>query len=158
MTPLITMLEQADCGSRELDWAIAYALGMGTDVEREVYEKHGDMWATKDPALRMTPLQRRHGCHFTYSRPGREGRRIRTAEQFITVCTGPQPLLNAPHYTTSIDAALTLLPAKAWWRLSHGGCGYLADINGNDCQQAATPALALITAILKATPTRETTE
>ena len=103
---LIERLCAATEGSRELDHAIAYDGAIGTEIEREVYEQHGAKWLTDDPKLRMSPLQKRHGCFYKYSRPGREGRHIRTSEQFVGIVTGPQPLRDCPRYTTSLDAAL----------------------------------------------------
>ena len=70
----------------------------------------------------------------------------------------PILLTKVPHYTTSIDAALTLVPEG--WSLYHldtfGGGGYCevtpSDGDESDCinGQASTPALALCIAALKA--------
>ena len=63
------------------------------------------------------------------------------------------PLGLIPHYTTSLDAALTLVPeGMAWTILSgalHAAC--VGDAStGNPVTKAATPALALCIAALKA--------
>ncbi len=67
----------------------------------------------------------------------------------------------APHYTTSIDAALTLVPERAVWALSCNDeypglfrgtvMPRLSDDNASDATvHAPTPALALCIAALKA--------
>lgn len=113
MSDLITMLEQADCGSRELDAATYEALGRPWDDDPREYS-------------------------------------------FLTGWDCPPP------YSTSLDAALSALP-EGWlpeqmsWSVE--GSPVVASIwnrqNGDayrSCDgEAKTPALALITAILKAT-------
>ena len=61
-----------------------------------------------------------------------------------------------PRYTTSIDAALTLVPAGFDWRVGHyaghpnaGAVVATPEIEATRCD-AATPALALCAAALKA--------
>ena len=69
----------------------------------------------------------------------------------------------APVYTTSLDAALMLVPSEAFWRLGHDGDGAdpsefraqvivpaLGGIDAHGIAIAATPALALCAAALKA--------
>lgn len=64
----------------------------------------------------------------------------------------------APRYTASIDAALTLVPEDAFWRIGHDGEGadpslfkaqVLMPMVGQCVSIAATPALALAAAALK---------
>lgn len=70
---------------------------------------------------------------------------------------------SAPSYTASLDAALTLMPSDAFWRLGHDGDGAdpsefraqvlvptLGSIDAHGAAFAATPALALCAAALKA--------
>ena len=64
---------------------------------------------------------------------------------------------NAPHYSTSIDAALTLLPDGYDWIIGnvnghYGGTPY-ACVGSTEQHYAATPALALVAAILRARQT-----
>jgi hypothetical protein len=57
----------------------------------------------------------------------------------------------APHFTTSLDAALTLVPeGRGWLMRSVGGRGFAAISNAGEASQAKTPALALCIAALKA--------
>lgn len=71
----------------------------------------------------------------------------------------------APRYTASIDAALSLMPSEAFWRLGHDGEGgdpslFLATVFTPEIDRASrpfdavasTPALALLAAILKGLP------
>lgn len=75
---------------------------------------------------------------------------------------GDKGLYGTPKYTGSLDAAMTLVPSDAFWRLGHDGNGadpseYRAQIivpmvGGRDPQGisvAETPALALCAAALK---------
>ena len=75
--------------------------------------------------------------------------------------THDPPLVNLPHYTTSIDAALTLVPEGMEWALSnHGQTGaeqlcwagvFGSPFIGSECDShAATPVLALCIAALRA--------
>lgn len=75
----------------------------------------------------------------------------------------PTGFLQAQNYTGSIDAALTLLPEGKCWRLAHGhlvGCtSAVAEVMERgfgtklSLAEAATPALALLAAILRARQT-----
>ena len=73
---------------------------------------------------------------------------------------GPyQSAEEVPHYTTSLDAALTLVPEGAGWNVWHYTDGYAALV-GKRCEKSigngvegwsdTTPALAFCIAILKA--------
>lgn len=74
--------------------------------------------------------------------------------------SGKNERWNVPPYTSSIDAALTLLPGDAMWRLGHDGKGpdpseFLCEIvSGPECRNycaiAPTAALALCAAALRA--------
>lgn len=68
-----------------------------------------------------------------------------------------------PSYTTSLDAAMTLVPAEAFWRLGHDGDGadpsefraqiIIPRLGGTDARGLAicsTPALSLTAAALRA--------
>jgi hypothetical protein len=65
-------------------------------------------------------------------------------------------MIEAPHYTTSVDAAMTLIPPHVWWMVGKGpkplnGKGdFLATIWVGKACFGATPALALCIAVLKA--------
>lgn len=71
--------------------------------------------------------------------------------------------IEVPRYSTSVDAALTLLPEGKCWRLAHGhlvGCtSAVAEVMERgfgtklSLAEAATPALALLAAILRARQT-----
>lgn len=117
----IASLELASEGSRDLDWQIAYALGLGTEAERAVYGEHGPAGFTAKDAEGFSPLDREHGAHMKWSRPGREGRRIRVSGGYrMYPVTGPQPLRNAPAYTTDLRAALSLVPDGHFWIAGYG--------------------------------------
>lgn len=73
--------------------------------------------------------------------------------------SGGRDYWDAPHYTTSVDAALTLVPEGFDWTLGHtnGGLTIHAEVGGRGDEYmrfGATPALALCAAALRA---RETT-
>jgi hypothetical protein len=55
-------------------------------------------------------------------------------------------------YTASLDAAMTLVPEEAWWSVMRAPCaeGYDAEVASDDPRHAATPALALCAAALRA--------
>jgi hypothetical protein len=57
-----------------------------------------------------------------------------------------------PRYTALLDAAMTLVPEEAWWSVMRAPCaeGYDAEVASDDHRRAATPALALCAAALRA--------
>ena len=78
-------------------------------------------------------------------------------------CTSDNRSHKAPAYTASLDAAMSLVPSEAYWRLGHDGDGadpaeYKADVivpklGGVDARGraiAATPPLALTAAACRA--------
>ena len=134
MTDLLSRLQEAEGGSRELDGDIA-----------ELVQPEG---LRKQQAACLNTLkraQRRKG----YTEPdlGEWYRTNPTSESW-----------KAPPYTTSADAALQLMPEGKWWVLNSGvqtgqalalvggskGWGDKAEAN------ASTPALALCAACIKA--------
>lgn len=62
--------------------------------------------------------------------------------------------LDRPYYTSSIDAALTLVPERMGWQVnaSHNGESFyaFAFVGRGSYEEAATPAIALCIAALKA--------
>ena len=54
-----------------------------------------------------------------------------------------------PHYTTSIDAALTLVPEGCRWDIQQDKTAAFASIDGETTGRCATPALALCIAALQ---------
>lgn len=62
-----------------------------------------------------------------------------------------QPV-KAPLYTSSIDAALTLVPKGLYWEVHQDNCALVRGPNGHDYigWQAASPAIALCIAALRA--------
>lgn len=132
LTELIERLEKADAGSRELDAAI-----------------HCAIWPERitHPNLAPGMTMRDYGDE-------RTNRQVASAE-YIHKDRGP-----APHYTTSLDAALTLVPE---------GCHYAVGIEADFtpfavvsfgekgfAQTAETEILALVIAALKARAGKDT--
>lgn len=61
---------------------------------------------------------------------------------------------NAPRYTASLDAAMTLVPEGAYWAVKHyPNAKCAADVFGTRQGYAATPAVALCAAALRARAT-----
>jgi len=149
MTTLIERLAQATEGSRELDWAIAYLAGIGNEKERKLYAQIGGR-AFDEDAKGISPYGYARGDR-TRSEwaSGSRGRRGHYEEVVLRACDGPSPLLRCPHYTTSIDAALTLVSGPDW-RLAKSKRGATAGIGKGNYVDAATPALALCIAALRA--------
>lgn len=57
------------------------------------------------------------------------------------------------HYTASLDAAMTLLPDRAWWSVEAQPLGsgkYLSECGDERVASAVSPALALCAAALRA--------
>jgi hypothetical protein len=61
---------------------------------------------------------------------------------------------NVPPYTASLDAAMSLVPEGRFWRIDRDSAGHWARVSGILCG-AATPALALCAASLKALASQE---
>ena len=108
MDDLIKRLENAEKGSRELDKAIARALGF-----RIAASTGGPMIMRQNDNVASWDL---------------------------------------PHYTTSLDAALTLVPEEFDWLVSHvnGGLTIFAQVGPGKEYFAETAPLALCIAALKA--------
>jgi len=132
LTSLIERVEAATVGSRELDILVGAAVDLRVD-----------------------------GCPQSF----RSSFELCGMEQMLRMVESPQNILREalPRYTTSIDAALTLLPDGKCWRLAHGhlvGCtSAVAEVMERgfgtklSLAEAATPALALLAAILRARQT-----
>lgn len=128
MTDLIKRLEEAEAGSRELDALVFRRFGGPLPKEFAGY-----------------------GVELTWQ-----------ADGSATMPVGEmQVRYDPPAYTTSLDAALALaervLPEWGWYAGGSRGehCGRLDTPDGCDFEEAyaATPALALCIAVLKATDT-----
>lgn len=143
LSDLIAKLESASEGSRELDAEIWWHIGKPTFAEKP--NRDPEWWAANphlDPDATWglpVPL-------------------LEIIEQKL-----------GPHYTTSLDSALTLVPEGAWWLVgrdtgndsplrnfgSRGGSCFHAQCDTNygvaeNKHRAATPALSLTIAALKA--------
>ena len=140
LTSLSQRLEQAEGADRELD-ALIYAQA----VAGEMIDAEGCLWARVRP---------------------------RTATM-VMVKGQPKTVPSyVPAYTASIDAAMSLVPREAFWRVGHDGEGpdpslFRADVlhtnpakpmpeaRGHFCATAATPALALASAAIRALAAQE---
>lgn len=140
LSTLITMLEKAEAGSRELDRDIFVAF-FCRPVPPEGYEWPGTPWARVMPSDRMW---------------------IRTSDGIPTDGT------LAPAYSTSIDAAVALVAEKLpGWTIASLGQddgkrwhaelrkGYRTSYSTVALAGSPTPALALILALLKAMEGRD---
>lgn len=132
--------EAASEGSRELDAEIAIVTFYGG-------------WNDLDDARDVTRARKTLISHG--ARPG----------DFEIVGFSGVSLRSSPAYTASIDAAMTLVDAEWFWRIGHDGEGpdpsmFRADIGGSVSfgfvkATAATPALALCAASLRALAEKE---
>ncbi len=133
MTDLLTRLEQAKEGSRELD----------AEIHCHVHK-----------GQRMTHPKLPRG--YTMTDLGNKARNEnRARSQFIHSDRGP-----APHYTTSLDAALTLVPPNHEWSAGNdaenqkGWAKVGKEVWDENFDEyvvvSATPALALCIAALRA--------
>lgn len=118
LSSLISRLEAAREGSRELDAEIWKAIG-------------------------LTPKQEKHCAEWCRM----DGRTDLTRERYIAAW--------APNFTTSIDAAMTLLPERTQWQLNRTGIfdqedSCRAEVDWSNGTWADTPPLALCIAALKA--------
>jgi hypothetical protein len=125
MNSIAERIASANGPSREIDWAIAYALGLGTATERKVWEEKGPSGFSSKDNFGLSALDHANGCYVRYSRAGREGRRtaIRGGEAF-RVITGEQPLSRCPAWTSSIGDATSLIechiPERSYWTIARG--------------------------------------
>lgn len=140
---------------REIEWTIAFQIGLGTEKEREFFKEWGVRGFTeKRPEDGFTHWEKHIGYHYKHSRPGREGRRIRTAPTISMPVTGPLPLYQCPPWTTSLDAVDALreqvLPGWRW--VCRRGERAATAIIENDLSKgfgmAPTPAAAYLCAII----------
>ena len=83
------------------------------------------------------------------------GRNTYGEDQEVTLADGNKTLEPIPHYTTSLDAAVTLVPEEWHWEITDIGTAWVgthltAQKVVKFAANAATPALALCIAALKA--------
>lgn len=122
LTNLIERVEAATGADREIEWAVAYSLGLGTETERSVYAELGGSGFLRGPEG-LSALDKKHGSHIRYSRYVGGGRRRGVpGGEIMRVVTGPQPLAHCPNYTASIDAAKALLDEylPGWYMMIDG--------------------------------------
>lgn len=131
MDTLIARLEAAAEGSRELDAEIVVALDLRADwckgYGTEIYVDRSTIETIGQPTILVNTLGKRS--------------------------PGNPPMGDYPHYTTSLDAALSLVPEDYWWsvRATTGCWAEVGPRNRFDQEGGgATPALALVIAALKA--------
>lgn len=131
---LIHALEAATGPSRELDAEIAALTRVLPGFPRHEYVAPATMEAREDGSV---------DCYV--AAPGRVPQRVER--------------VRAPIFTASIDAALSLVPEGRWAKTVRGedGCGYAAISTDSSaikfrCDRAATPAIALCIAALRARP------
>lgn len=116
MKDLITRLEAATEGSRDLDAAVHFQDFKTAEVHK-VTTLEGDFWEIQEDGVRIGKVWN----------------------------------LDLPHYTTSLDAAVSLVPEGCLWSVHHDGMAIFTDQNLEEYDvDAATPALALCAASLKA--------
>lgn len=132
---LAERVEKADGPDRGLDALIAIAL----DPERQVIVDHEPgrfpRKAIYGPVTKLVPMAEANG---------------EDAADYI----------NAPRYTASLDAAMTLVPEGHNWAVEHSTDGdgawcYDKNVNNTGPSLAATPALALTAAALRARAAQE---
>lgn len=159
LSDLIRRVEEAKGPDRELDWEISYLFGLGSDNERAIYAEHGPAGFTAKDSNGFTALDRKNGCWVNYSRPGREGRRVRLREpERVRAITGPQPLIRCAAYTASLDAALALVDEKlpdfdfSVVKIGghYGALVSLEDVRPGALRPGATLPLAVLLALLRA--------
>lgn len=123
MKDLMTRIEAAECGSRELDCLIAANIGLHID----------------GCPLSIPAMLERFGIQSL----------VEMSEAYTSV------LKTIPRYTSSLDAALTLVPEGWDWAVfrTNGGLTVHAWCGSRDDVFAETPALALCAAALKARST-----
>lgn len=134
--------ENAKWVNREIDAAIAVAIR---------YHPYGPSHWLKDSAFPLKPNIRKHphDGHLIEA----QGWILPFDQDGVTPLPGNG--WNAPHYTSSVDAAMTLIPGGEEWslhRVLYDNKGCPAAVVNLDLPEvlAATPALALASAALRA--------
>lgn len=132
---LITALEAADGPSRRLDAEIAKDAGWHR-VEPRHAKRSGGAWIAPEDFLGVTS----NGAPILDSLHGTDMHK------------------DVPRYTSSIDAALTLVPTGAFWRVGRyivpddePGHAYSARVDGPRYYDHKHPAIAICIAALRAT-------
>jgi hypothetical protein len=101
MDDLIKQLEAAKGGSRELDGRIAWAFGWRFNGGVEPEDEDFALW------------------------PEIAGHWHKPGDRFADICSDDDPAIerwdDPPHYTTSLDAALTLVPEDWIWDVASTG-------------------------------------
>ena len=125
---LAQRVEWAEGASRELDAEIAVALRLVPFFNPGIYAV----------PLEYAPDEPRGPGHIgVWAIPGDGTRRLCHSRP-------------APHYTASLDAALTLLPAGWFWCVNSNGIGWAMRYDFEVIGKASTPALALCAAAIRA--------
>jgi hypothetical protein len=124
---LADRIEAAERGDRELDRAIAVTQGWRRVAPRFTRSKHG-AWISPEDWI----------GEYASGQPILDGMHGTTMHREV------------PAYTTSLDAAMTLVCAERFRRLEYDGGTWWATLTGQKPCEAATPALALCAASLRA--------
>lgn len=149
---VIARLESATEASRGLDRAIAYHLGVGVEKERRLYAQMGDaMWVENEKGLSPHDIARGDRIRSEWQK-GTRRQRGGYVDVRWNCCDGPAPLTGCLKFSTSIDAAVTLVPDGFDWCVQSPGKyaqvwrGGAPHYEGN----GATFALGICVAALKA--------
>ena len=143
---LIPRIEAGETGP-EINRSVAYLAGLGTDLEREVFLEHGAAGFTSPGMIKKN----KRSAEMVPAQSIYERRRFGWGRPTYHVVGEKQPINFCARYTTSIDAAVSLVGDQ--WIIAADGHARIWD-PGNSLHTAYIsdrPAAALVAAWLKAT-------
>jgi hypothetical protein len=145
---LIARIEAGETGP-EINRSVAYLAGIGTDLEREVFLEHGAAGFTSPGMIKKN----KRSAEMVPSQSIYERRRFGWGGPTHHVVGEKQPINFCARYTTSIDAAVSLVGVGTYWFADGFGKAMVwgLDVNRGESRITNNPAAALVAAWLKAT-------
>lgn len=143
---LIARIEAGETGP-EINRSVAYLAGLGTDLEREVFLEHGAAGFTSPGMIKKN----KRSAEMVPAQSIYERRRFGWGRPTHHVVGEKQPINFCARYTTSIDAAVSLVGDIGWSVSGNGWAGVFTRTHNTHILVPNNPAAALVAAWLKAT-------
>ncbi len=143
---LIARIEAGETGP-EIDRPIAYVAGLGTKLERDVFMEHGAAGFTSPGMVKKN----KRSTEMVPAQSIYERRRFGWGRPTYHIIGENQAINFYKRYTTSLDAAVSLVGDIGWSVSGNGWAGVFTRTHNTHILVPNNPAAALVAAWLKAT-------